>query len=131
MDKKATVLVVDDERRTRHSFSKVLKDECDVLLASRGDEAIEVFSKHLVDVVLLNTLLPDGNGIDLLEKFKAGNPNVKVIMISGAQEIHIAAKAVKLGACEVITKPFAVDDVIHIIRNALTKRRPVQEAACP
>ena len=67
-EKRATILVVDDERGVRQSFYIVLKDEFKVLLAESGNEAIDIFSKNTIDVILLDILLPDSDGLDLLEK---------------------------------------------------------------
>ena len=58
MDKKATILVVDDEYGVRQSFNMVLKGKYNVLLAGTGEEAIEVFTKNSVDLILLDILLP-------------------------------------------------------------------------
>lgn len=68
MDKRATILVVDDEYGVRQSFNMVLKDAYHVLLAGIGQEAIEIFTKNSVDLILLDILLPDMDGLDLLKK---------------------------------------------------------------
>jgi DNA-binding response OmpR family regulator len=59
VEKRATILVVDDEHGVRQSFNMVLKDEFKVLLAGSGNEAIDIFSKNAVDLILLDILLPD------------------------------------------------------------------------
>ncbi len=120
-----TVLVVDDEKGVRQSFKMLLKDEYSVLLAGTGQESIEVFTKNPVDLVLLDILLPDANGIELLQKFKETDPNVEVIMVT-AVEIKIAVKAIKLGAYEYIVKPFDINEVLILIKRALEKRNLVK-----
>ncbi len=127
MDKKATILVVDDEHGVRQSFNMVLKDEYSVLLAGSGEETIEVFTKNSVDLILLDILLPDVNGLDLLEKLKGIDPNTEIIMVTAVKEIQTAVKAIKLGAYEYIVKPFLVEDVINIIKRALEKHNLVKE----
>ena len=82
MNKKATILVIDDEHGVRQSFNMVLKGEYNVLLAGTGKEAFDIFTKNTVDLVLLDILLPDINGIDLLEKFKEIDPNTEIIMVT-------------------------------------------------
>jgi DNA-binding NtrC family response regulator len=109
MDKRPTILVVDDEYGVRQSFNMVLKDEYTVLLTGTGEEAIDIFTKSPVDLILLDILLPDINGIDLLEKFKELDPNIEIIMVTAVKEIQTAVKAIKLGAYEYIIKPFKVD----------------------
>jgi DNA-binding NtrC family response regulator len=122
MDKQATILVVDDEHGIRQSFKMVLKDRFNVLLAENGKDAEELLSKNTVDLILLDILLPDVNGLDLLEKLKALDPNPEAIMVTAVKEIQSAVRAIKLGAYEYIIKPFLVDDVINIINRALEKR---------
>ena len=121
MDKKATILVVDDEHGVRQSFNMVLKDEYNVLLAGTGEEAVNTFTKNPVDLVLLDILLPDSNGLDLLEKIKGLDPNVEILMVTAVKEIQAAVKAIKLGAYEYIVKPFVVEDVKNSIERALEK----------
>ena len=124
---KATVLVIDDEHGIRQSFKMVLKDEFNVLLAETGAKAIEVFSKNSVDLILLDILLPDTNGLDLLKKLKQIDPNTEIIMVTAVKEIQTAVNAIKLGAYEYIIKPFVVDDVINTINRALEKHNLVKE----
>jgi len=127
MDKRPTILVVDDEYGVRQSFNMVLKDEYTVLLSGTGEEAIDIFTKSPVDLILLDILLPDINGIDLLEKFKELDPNTEIIMVTAVKEIQTAVKAIKLGAYEYIIKPFNVDDVLTVISRALEKRNLMRE----
>ena len=127
MDKKATILVVDDERGVRQSFNMVLKDEYRVLLAGTGKKAVEIYAKHAIDLVLLDILLPDINGLELLGKLKETEPGTEIIMVTAVNEIHSAVKAIKLGAYEYIIKPFIVEDVLTVISRALEKRQLVKE----
>ena len=127
MNQKETILVVDDEHGVRQSFNMVLKDEYNVLLAGTGQEANDIFTKHAVDLILLDILLPDINGINLLEKFIEIDPNTEIVMVTAVNEIQTAVKAIKLGAYEYIIKPFVVDDVLTVIKRALEKRGLVKE----
>ena len=127
VEKRATILVVDDEHGVRQSFYMVLKDEFNVFLAESGTEAIDIFSKNSVDLILLDILLPDIDGIELLERLKELDPNTEIIMVTAVKEIQIAVKAIKLGAYEYIAKPFVVDDVITLIHRALEKHSLVKE----
>ncbi|MBW1773860.1 MAG: sigma-54-dependent Fis family transcriptional regulator, partial [Deltaproteobacteria bacterium] len=124
---KATILVIDDEHGIRQSFKMVLKDDFNVLLAETGAKAIDVFTKNSVDLILLDILLPDTNGLDLLKKLKQIDPNTEVIMVTAVKEIQTAVTAIKLGAYEYVIKPFVVDDVINTINRALEKNSLVRE----
>jgi two-component system response regulator AtoC len=127
VEKRATILVVDDERGVRQSFYMVLKDEFEVLLSKTGAEALEIFSKNAVDIILLDILLPDINGIDLIEKFKDIDPNTEIIMVTAVKEVQTAVRSIKQGAYEYIIKPFNVDEVITVIHRALEKHNLVKE----
>ena len=124
-----TILVVDDENGVRQSFNMVLKDKYHVLLAETGQEAMDIFRKNSVDLILLDILLPDIDGLDLLSELVETDPNTEIIMVTAVNEIQSAVKAIKLGAYEYIIKPFVVDDVLTVINRALEKRRLVKEVA--
>jgi DNA-binding NtrC family response regulator len=126
-DKLGTILVVDDENGIRQSFKIVLKDRYHVLLAETGKEAVDLLTRNTIDLILLDILLPDVNGLDLLQKLKAIDPSPEVIMVTAVKDIQTAVKAIKLGAYEYVIKPFLVDDVINIIERAFEKRSLLQE----
>lgn len=127
MERKKTILVVDDELGVRQSFNMVLKEEFNVLLADSGEKAVDIFSKNPVDLILLDILLPDIYGIDLLAKLKEMDPNTEIIMVTAVKEVKTAVKAIKIGAYEYIIKPFNVDEVVTVIHRALEKHSLVQE----
>jgi len=122
-----TILVVDDERGVRESFNMVLKDHYQVVMAQNGKEAIDIFSKNYIDLVLLDIRLPDVDGVDLLRKLKEADPGVEIIMVTAVKAIQIAVQAIKSGAYEYIIKPFDVEEVLTVINRALEKRRLVRE----
>ena len=127
MNNKNTILVVDDERGVRQSFNMVLKNKYHVLLAGTGEKAVDILQKNSIDLILLDILLPDIDGIDLLKKFKKTEPNTEIIMITAVNDLRTAVKAIKLGAYEYIIKPFIVDEVLTLIRRALEKRHLVKQ----
>lgn len=127
MGDKAAILVVDDEYGVRQSFKMVLKDEYKVILASTGEEAVDLVHKNAVDLILLDILLPDVNGLELLEKLRELDSNVEIIMITAVKDIQTAVKAIRLGAYDYIVKPFDVDDVLKVIKRALEKHDLVKK----
>ncbi|MBW2540407.1 MAG: sigma-54-dependent Fis family transcriptional regulator, partial [Deltaproteobacteria bacterium] len=127
MTEKATILVVDDEHGVRQSFNMLLKDAYDVLLAETGEEAIRIFSKYSIDIILLDIRLPDIDGLDLLTQLKEADPNTEIIMVTAVKEIQTAVKSIKSGAYQYIIKPFFFVFVLGTIRRALEKRSLVKE----
>jgi len=127
LNKQNTILVVDDENGVRQSFNMVLKNNYNVLLAGTGQEAIDIFTKKSADMILLDILLPDSDGLDLLKKFKETDPNTEIVMVTAVNEIQTAIKAMKLGAYDYIIKPFKVDKVMTVISRALERQCLVKE----
>ena len=125
---KNNILIVDDERGVRTSFHMVLKDAYHTYLAGTGKEAHEILEKNQIDIILLDILLPDANGLDLLRKFKEIDPSVEVVMVTAVNEVQTAVKAIKSGAYEYIIKPFIVEDVLTVIDRALENRRLQKKA---
>lgn len=127
LSKKETILVVDDESGIRQSFKMILKDDYNLILAENGVQAIDKFKKNAVDLVLLDILLPDTGGLELLKKMKDIDSSVEVIMVTAVKEVPVAVKAIKLGAYEYIMKPFKVDDILSVITRSLEKRALLME----
>lgn len=124
---KNTILVVDDEIGVRQSFSIVLKDEYNVLLAENGKRALEIFSTSSIDLILLDIMLPDISGTDLLYQFKEMDPNIEVIMVTAVKDIQTAVKTIKEGAYDYVLKPFKVEEIKNLVSRALEKHLLIKE----
>jgi two-component system, NtrC family, response regulator AtoC len=129
MRPKATILIVDDEQGIRQSFNMVLKNQYNILMASGGKEALDLFSKNSVDLVFLDIILLNESGLDLLEKFKELDPNIEVVMVSAVKDVKTAVRAIKLGAYDYLEKPFFVEDILKTVTRALEKHKLVKEVA--
>jgi DNA-binding NtrC family response regulator len=129
MGKAATILVVDDEVGVRQSFNMALKDEYEVILTETGAEALNVLARRSIDLVLLDILLPDMDGLKILEKIRLTEPETDVIMVTAVNDVQTAVKSIKLGAYEYVIKPFVVADLMALIVRALEKRRLEKEIA--
>jgi two-component system response regulator PilR (NtrC family) len=118
------ILVVDDEKSMRDFLGLVLKKEgYFVAVASEGEEAIKVLQKDIFDLVITDVKMPKLSGIDVLKAVKETASETLVIMITAFASAETAIEALKEGAYDYITKPFQIDEVKLIIRNALEKRR--------
>ena len=116
----AKILVVDDEINIIKTLSSILQDEDHVVHTARtGSEAMDFLRANEIDLAILDVWLPDVDGIDLLERIKAVNADIAVIMISGHGSIDIAVKSTKLGAYDFLQKPLAMERVITSVNNAL------------
>lgn len=128
MERAATILVVDDE--------PVLHDVLKTLLGSNGyqteharsgAEGLGLLSTTAPDLVLLDLMLPDQNGLELLPQIHHYDPELPVIVITAYSSVESAIDAMRAGAYHYVPKPFKNDEVLHVIRQALEKRRLVEE----
>jgi len=123
MNKKPRILVVDDEEIARNNIEHILKKEnYDVITASNGVEAIEKLNISSFDVVLTDLKMEKIDGLVLLEKVKNKYPDIQVIMITAYAAVDSAIQAIKRGAFHYIAKPFRLDEVRSIVRQALNKK---------
>jgi DNA-binding NtrC family response regulator len=112
-----SVLIVDDEKEILESLALIFQSNgFRVNVAPTGSDAIECFSREPVPVVVCDNMLPDTQGISLLEQFRGVLPEVQMIMVTGKGTIDIAVQAMKAGVFDFITKPV---DPEHLIQLAL------------
>ena len=114
-----SVLVVDDEVGTRESLRMILKNDYEVFLAKNAEETFLLTKERSPDVILLDIILPDLDGLKVLEKIKQKDPEVIVVMITATRTVKTAVEAMKLGAYDYVTKPFDTDELCLIIHRAL------------
>jgi two-component system response regulator PilR (NtrC family) len=125
---KDKILVADDEQSMREFLEIMFKKEgYHVSLAPNGEEVLKLAEKEIFDLVLLDIRMPRLDGISVLKKLKAISPETIVIMITAYASADTAIKAMKEGAYDYITKPFKVEEIKLIIKNALEKKNLQQE----
>ncbi|MDW7709308.1 MAG: sigma-54 dependent transcriptional regulator [Deferrisomatales bacterium] len=114
------ILIVDDESLIRKSLGQLLaRKGYDVTLAATAAEARRLFVPGEFPLVLLDLRLPDASGIDLLKEFKAGQPDLLVIMMTAYGSVGTAVEAMRLGAYDYVNKPFKSREIEVIVRLAL------------
>jgi DNA-binding NtrC family response regulator len=116
------ILVVDDEPNVRESFRLVLEDAYDILDAPDGQRALDAVRTAAVDLVLLDIRLPEMDGIEVLERIKALDEGIEVILVTAVKTVRTAVAAMKLGAFDYVTKPFDEEELLALVRRALQKR---------
>lgn len=119
----ARILVVDDEESIREFFEIMLKREgYEVVSASNGREGFDTFKKGGVDLIISDIQMPEMSGMELLGKVKEVDSEIPMIMITAFGSTEIAVEALKVGAYDYIQKPFKLDEVKIVIKQALEKR---------
>jgi len=118
-----TILVIDDERSMREFLSIMLEREgYSVVTKDNGNDALDFIRKNNYDLIITDIKMPKMSGIDILRESMNLHPNTPVIMITAFASTEVAVEAMKLGAYDYITKPFNVDEIKIIIKNALEKK---------
>lgn len=121
---KVNILIVDDEIDLCQSLSELLEEEekYKVSIANSGKEVLVKIKEKIPDLVLLDIKMPEMNGIETLEKVKAIDKDILVIMLTAYQTVDSAVKSMKLGAYDYITKPFEFEKLKISIKRALRTR---------
>jgi len=126
-----TVLIVDDEEVIREFFSRTLT-EYRVLAVASGEEALNIIRKDKPDLVLLDIKMPGGiDGIETLRRIKQIDESIVVIMLSAHGTLQINLEAARLGAYSSMAKPFDLNDMKSIMKNALVNRAEPREPPSP
>lgn len=113
------ILVVDDEESIRRLAEKEIASTRRVVrTAGTAREGLELAAKQAFDVIVLDIRLPDGDGLELLARFREAIPDVEVILITGHGDVDSAVEAMKTGAYDYITKPFPLDRLELVIEKA-------------
>jgi two-component system nitrogen regulation response regulator NtrX len=121
---KSRILVVDDEVAIRDSLKMTLEYEgYEFLGAATGQEGLALIEREGPDLVLLDVKMPGMDGLEVLDRIRALNDALPVVVVSGHGTISTAVEATKKGAFDFIEKPFASDRVLVSLRNALDQRR--------
>ena len=118
-DFKPTVLVADDEEKTRRVLKLNLQDRYNVLLAADGKQALSILSQEPVHVVLADLRMPGLSGLDLLEAVKEMGLHIPVIIITAYGTVENAVEAMKQGAYDYILKPIKMDEIEMVIERSI------------
>jgi two-component system response regulator PilR (NtrC family) len=122
------ILVVDDERSMREMLQIVLRREgYEVLLAENGRAAIDLLEREPVDILISDIKMPDLSGVDVLRAAKKIDQDILGIMITAFASTETAVEAMRLGACDYLSKPFDIDLLKMKVREKIENRQLKQE----
>jgi two-component system phosphate regulon sensor histidine kinase PhoR len=114
------ILVVDDEQRIRDACRMILDAEgYDVNIAADGTQGVEQITAHHYDIILLDLMMPNLSGFDVLAKVKALHPDTAVIIITGYATLEHSVEAMKKGAFDFIPKPFTPEHLRVVVAKAI------------
>lgn len=129
MDAQATILIIDDEPGIRIGCRRALEPAgYSVEEAGSFKQGKEKIVAKAYDLILLDVMLPDGRGIDLLPEIAARDPETVTVIVTGYATVEMAVNAIKHGAYDFISKPFTSDLLLLAVQQGLEKRRFSLEA---
>ncbi|MEF9425646.1 MAG: response regulator [Candidatus Mariimomonas ferrooxydans] len=120
---KGRILVIDDEFSPREALRFVLKDIYDVTVVSGGVEGLDFISQNPVDLVIVDIMMPEMDGITTLKKIKNNKPDIEVVILTAYASVETAKSAIRFAAFDYLTKPFDKDDVLKVVERGLEKKR--------
>jgi two-component system response regulator PilR (NtrC family) len=127
-EKGESILVIDDEEVMRDVLGSLLAGAgFDVTLAKDGSEGLALARKGTYAAAIVDVMLPEMNGLDVLEELKKVDADLVVLMITAFASVETAITAMKKGAFDYVAKPFKHEEVLHILKNGLHQRRLTEE----
>ena len=127
MGSKPVVLIVDDEAGVRESVRMVLKDSCEPVAVASGEAALEWMAGNPCDLVFLDVLMQGIDGLETLERIRARDTRVAVVMLTATKTVKTAVTAMKLGAFDYLTKPFDIEELRLVAKRATEHAQLKQE----
>jgi len=102
------ILIVDDEKMNIITLAHFLKKKYEIIVATDGESGLETAEKHIPDLILLDIIMPEINGFEVIMKLKnsKATKDIPVIFITGLNNTENEEKGMALGAADFITKPF-------------------------
>ncbi|MBM4294540.1 MAG: sigma-54-dependent Fis family transcriptional regulator [Deltaproteobacteria bacterium] len=123
-DAPAQILVIDDDKAMRDAcFQTMTRQGYQVEVAANARQGLSTLERATFDVILLDLVMPDMDGLEALKKIKTLDPEVEVIIITGYGTIQSAVESIKSGAFHFLSKPFVPEDLRNLVGRALEKRR--------
>ena len=120
---KARILIVDDDKQICTILSDLAKKEgLEADVAYEGEKALKAVHSGAPDLMLVDIMLPDIDGLEVLRRVKEFDPELPVVFITGHADPRGAVKAIKAGAHDYLAKPFDNHEVIRVIHRALAER---------
>lgn len=128
MKKKAKILVVDDDPNLRKTLSDILRIKgYDAAAAATGAEAIAEVERGAFSLALIDLMLPDMQGLEVMARIKAISPLTEAIILTGHASMDTAIEATRQGAYSYLLKPYQMDDLLRNIRHGVDRQQAQEE----
>ena len=121
MEKRAKILIIDDETGPRESLKMVLKPFYEIYTANSRQEALALVQSTPIDLVTLDLKMTDCHGTALLKEIKSLRPGTQAIILTGYGSLKSAIEAIRYGAADYLLKPFQVTEILSVINRVLSR----------
>ncbi len=130
---KSRILIVDDEPQIRLLLGEFLSDLYETEFASNGNEAVKRSLDLMPDLILMDVMMPDLDGISAVQKIREHEltRHIPILMVTAANTTRQRIAAFDFGADDFISKPFEIEELLARIRSKLSRVRQIQEPAVP
>ena len=119
-----TILIVEDDPHVLLSYQEILKPSgYEVVTVDSGEAAERILRTSSIDVVITDRKMPKMGGLEVLRIAKQVDPEIIVILITAYPTVDTAVEAMKFGACDYLIKPFSVEQLRAVVKEALEKRK--------
>ncbi len=122
-----TLLIVDDEEGPRQSLRVVFKEDYNLLIAGDGPRALELARQQKINAAVVDIRMTGMTGTEVLEKLKAIQPSVEVIMLTAYETVDTIRRALRLGACDYLNKPFDIATIRKAVATAMERHSLTDE----
>ncbi|MHA2362525.1 MAG: response regulator [Candidatus Hodarchaeales archaeon] len=117
------ILIADDAKFMRMMLRRILESEGHKIIgeAASGEEVISLYAKLRPDLVTMDIVMPDPNGIECVKKIRNFDPHAKIVMVTALGQEAMVVEALKAGASDFVIKPFKAGKVIQSVDKVISK----------
>ncbi len=119
----ARILIIDDDDQMRNMIRQILEDTGhEVLVAPDGRVGLDLFRQHPVDLIITDILMPEVDGLEIIQTLRRESPEIKIIAISGGGEtgrLDYLPEAREFGAQHTFSKPFHHSELLEVVERLL------------
>ncbi|WP_207261341.1 response regulator [Desulfovibrio sp. Huiquan2017] len=121
--KKIRLLLVDDETDFLNAYARrFARRNVETTLAASGQEAIDQVRENTFDVVVLDVMMPEMNGLETLRRLKAIEPDLPIIILTGHADSRVLIEGMDMGAFDFLLKPVGTDELYFKVLDAIRAR---------
>jgi len=125
----AKILIIDDDDTMREIMAELLAlDNYETVLAADGSLGLESYRQERPDLVITDLIMPNKDGVTVVQELKAEFPQARIMVLSGTQDLSKFSQAVRFDANRILTKPFETDQLLDAVAQLIDEDAHVSPA---